>query len=347
MKIRIREFILASVSIGIILVSSCLHPLQLNCHAQTREPFHQAVYDALQEYKHLGEQEMSKFPRLANKSKNEHSQESIVLEGLAQKAYLIGHIEEAEEKLASALSLSENQQTRQFYAAVLIEEKKYLEALPNCIDISLEHHKPDDHMEMPHLVEYDSLSHLMLAYVLVQIGENRASAFAYNMARKRVEIQFKNEISRIPLERREKEIARIPRLRYPLPPLSIDPDKAERKTLLEATRTLFQFADTAAYFGIGRLTPKMIDDAYEDNPGSAQITFYKALKTGATLEKGIRQRLVAEQACQPFYLKAAYLAGEKSTLGKLALECLKYAKEAEIETRKTIKDAEDQGYKID
>ena len=338
MNYRTIKFFPTHITIGLLLAGYFLNSSQPACHSQTKETIQQKVYDGLKEYKRLSAQEMSKFRRLANKSTNEHTQESIALEGLAQKAYLLGHLEETEEKLASSLSLSESPQTRQFYVATLIEEKKYLEALPSCLDISLESHGYSSRLEIPAAVEYDSLSHLMLAYVLAQIGECKASAFAYNCARERVAIQMKLSIDRLPVERRDKEIASFPHYRFPLPPLSIDPDKADRKSLLEATRTLFLFAGKSSYFNIERLTPKMIDEAYEDNPNSSQVTFYKALRTSMTNENGLEQRLLAQRTCQPYYQKAADLAGAKTTLGKLALECLKHSKDVEIEILKTIEE---------
>lgn len=290
---------------------------------------------ALEEYKKQSEQAMSKFRRLANKATDPYVRISYF--GSAQVAYEEKNLGLAESFLTQELALNEKQYARLFYADVLIEEKKYLEALPSCLEISLEMHHDASSLNGEHAaVEYDSLTHLLLAYVLVQLGENRASAYAYNAARKFIEIGEKCELAKMAPERRDS--VAYP-LGYPLPSLSIDPDKADEKTLLEAIRPLFQFVRPNPLFppsGIGhQFALKMVDEAYDANPNSALIVFYKAQKVAGS-GSSPKKRLLANRASQPLYQRAADLAGAKTKLGMWALRILKKTKEGEIDAQKTI-----------
>ena len=301
---------------------------------QVRSMYYHEQSVALEEYKKQSEQAMSKFRRLANKVSDPYVRISYF--GSAQFAYDQGNLELAESFLTQELALNEDQYARLFYADVLIEEKKYLEALPSCLEISLEKHKDYSSLSGHVAVEYDSLTHLLLAYVLVQLGEYRASASAYNAARKFIEINEKCELAKMAPEMRD---AVVYPLGYPLPSLSIDPDKADEKTLLEAIRPLFQFVRPSPLFphrGIGhQFAMKMLDEAYDANPNSALIVFYKAQKVAGS-GSSPKKRLLANRASQPLYQRAADLAGAKTKLGMWALRMLKGTKRSEIEAQKTI-----------
>ena len=289
---------------------------------------------ALEEYKKQSEQAMSKFRRLANKATDPYVRISYFDSALV--AYKEKNLGLAESFLTQELALNEKQHARLFYADVLIEEKRYLEALPSCLEISLEKHDDTSTLSGHNAVEYCSLTHLMLAYVLVQLNENRASAYAYNVARKFIEINEKCELAKMAPEMRDSVV--YP-LGYPLPSLFIDPDKADEKTLLEAIRPLFQFVRPSASFpsfGIGHLFAlKMVDEAYDANPNSALIVFYKAQKVAGS-GSSPKKRLLANRASQPLYQRAADLAGAKTKLGMWALRILKKTKEGEIDAQKTI-----------
>ena len=235
--------------------------------------------------------------------------------------------------MTASLSLDENHHTRQLLGYVLIEEKKYLEALPSCVDASLEAHEKDRNGHPEGRPEYSSLSHLMLAHVLAQVGDIHTAAIAYNLARKWVEDELQRYIARIPEEKRQKVLVSDLHYSPPLPPLEIDPDKADRKSLIEATRLLFFKARGSIGTGASaeRLIYKMLDAAYEDNPRGAITNFYKGWIVGAPLKNnGLKGRMTACRNSQIFYQKAAEIAGAKSEMGKIALLALKQAKEAEI-----------------
>ena len=291
--------------------------------------------------------ELSKLPRPKKTPKGSYiGEEAPALAGGARIAFEKSNLAEAEEKLTASLSLNEDQHNRQIYALVLIEEKKYLEALPSCVDISLEEHEVSYRFFVPNSVEYSSLSHLMLAHVLAQVGDLHTATIEYNYVRSRIDSELKREIARIPEEQRQKTLAVDLRYSPPLPPLEIDPDKADRKFLIEATRILFIKAKGSGEDGTGtfRLVCKMIDAAYEDNPGSAITNYFKGWITLASGETGLKRRVADAKNCQVFYQKAVDVAGTKSELGKLASRSLQQAMEQEIGNQKRYEDALKNGY---
>lgn len=336
MKFNYKSLLKLAV-LSLISTSICVHFSLSLCQAQYREPRHQEWFDSMKKYKHDLGDDVNRLSRITNKSTERRNNESMDLDRAAFRAYKLGHLEEAEEKLATSLSLAETQESRQFYAFVLIEEQKYLEALPSCVDVALEGHEDDHRFVSPHSVEYNTLSHLMLAHVLAQVGDVRKSAIAYNFTRARLESDLKRDTERIPVDRRQKYIDTDLRYRLPLPPLQIDPDKADRKSLIEATRILFLKVNSGNFMADPkRFYHKMIDDAYADNPGSAELTYLKGWVTGETLDNGLKPQLAADKACQPFFAKAAEMAGPKTSLGKMALQCLKDAQESEIDMQKRV-----------
>ena len=336
MKFNYKSLLKIAV-LSLISTSICVHFSLSLCQAQVREPSRQERFDDLNKYKRDLGVALNRLPRVTNKSKERRNNESMDIDRAAFRAYKLEHLEEAEEKLATSLSLAETQESRQFYAFVLIEEKKYLEALPSCVDIALEEHEDDHRFVHQNTVEYDTLSHLMLAHVLAQIGDLRTAAIAYNFTRAKVEWYRKWELELMPLDQRQKFIDTDLSYRLPLPPLQIDPDKADRKSLIEATRILFLREKSGHFIADPRrFDHKMIDDAYADNTGSAELTYLKGWVTGETLDNGLKSQLAAAKASQPFFAKAAEMAGPKTSLGKMALQCLKVAQEDEIDTQRRV-----------
>ncbi len=254
------------------------------------------------EYKRMNAAEFDKLPRLTSKAHIETTgqaeREYRKTRGEGGKAYEEGHLEEAEEKMSTALSIWEDQDDRFNYGVTLIEEKKYLEALPTCVDLAFEEHFDMHRFQMPTSVEYFPITHLMLAHVLAQIGEVHTAAIVYNYARKLIDEGLKREIERIPEDKRQKAIALNAGYRLPLPPLKLDPEKTDRKTLLEATRVLFLKTQTKVFSGsTNRLAYKMIEDAYADNPDSAEMQFFKGWITQLPLKGGPREDLAVYKAC--------------------------------------------------
>ena len=293
------------------------------------------------EYKRINAAEFDKLPHLTSKahieSTGQAAKEYRKTRGEGGKAYEEGHLEEAEEKMSAALSIWEHPIDRFGFALTLIEEKKYLEALPSCVDLAFEEHIDLGTFRLPVTPEYTPVTHLMLAHVLAQIGEVHTAAIVYNYARKLIDEGLKREIERIPEDKRQKAIALNAGYRLPLPPLKLDPEKTDRKTLLEATRTLFLKPQGGYFtFSTNRLAYKMIEDAYADNPNSAEMQFFKGWITQLPLKGGPREDLAAYKACQPYFAKAAELAGTKSTLGKMALECLQQVKGAEVTQQQLV-----------
>ena len=87
--------------------------------------------------------EISLLPSINFKEKSfQFYKESVkcALEG--REAFTKGDLEEAESKLLSSLSYRENDMVRKDYALTLVEEKKYIEALPSCVEAALlDHYK--------------------------------------------------------------------------------------------------------------------------------------------------------------------------------------------------------------
>ena len=143
------------------------------------------------------------------------------------------------------------------------------------------------------------------------------------------------------------------KLRLPLPPLTIDPEKADQKSLIENSRILFMiisefyFDKTAqsnrAYYTIlpNRLAHKMIEEAYTGNPGSAVLTFYKGylefIKDMPTQET----QLVSVNKAEDWFRDAAAKAGVNSPLGKLSAEYIADAEKWRMYLEKAIKDRTD------
>ena len=303
----------------------------------------------LKEYKQKWAAEMSKLPRPTKAPKGGYiGTESLALANEGADASQHFNLALAEEKLASSLSLFENQHRRALYALVLLEEKKYNEALPSCVDISLEAHEknmaghPDDR------VEYSSISHLMLAYVLAQVGEVHTAAVAYNFARKWVDEEMKFQISRIPEDRRQQTVSTYLMYRLPMPPVEFDPEKADRKSLIEATRLLsfvvYGSHDVDSLSAVRRFTYSLIDAAYDDNTGSALTNFFKGIITSAPLTDGLKRRVTSARDCRVFYQKTIDIAGVKSEIGKLAQEAINKSKTAETESQKSYEEALKNGY---
>ena len=87
--------------------------------------------------------EISLLPTIKFKEKSfQFSVEAskCALEG--REAFTKGSLEEAESKLLASLSYQENDIVRLDYALTLVEEKKYIEALPSCVEAALlDHYK--------------------------------------------------------------------------------------------------------------------------------------------------------------------------------------------------------------
>ena len=87
-----------------------------------------------------------------------------------REAFTKNNLEEAETKLLASLNYREDDLVRKDYALALVEEKKYLEALPSCVEAALtDHYKVLDYNTR--FSEEAPLPLPTLAYALAQIGE--------------------------------------------------------------------------------------------------------------------------------------------------------------------------------
>lgn len=339
-------FFLLMMTLALCPLSSSPSIAQSDFEATTK--LHDELTSSLKDFNLKWASELDKLPRPKKTPKGSYiGKEAEQLANEGAGAFDEANLAEAEEKLTASLALDENQHHRQLLTLVLIAEKKYLEALPSSVDSALEPHVKDPNGHPEGRPEYDSISHLMLAHVLAQVGDIHTATIAYNFARKWVEDELQRIIARIPEEKRQKEMEIDLRYSYPLPPMEIDPDKADRKTLIEANRILFIKA-RGLYSGAkgrGRLMYQMIEAAYEDNPGGAITNFYKGFIVSVPLENhGLKGRVTSARDCQAYYQKAAEIAGAKSDLGKIALRVLKQAREVEITSQKTYNQAVIDGY---
>ena len=149
------------------------------------------------------------------------------------------------------------------------------------------------------------------------------------------------------------------KLRLPLPPLELDIEKTDRKTLIENCSILFfivsdmnyreeYFQQTVMkqhrrYDSILpiRLATRMMEDAYKANLDSAILNFYKGYlelnNSGITLEEGI-DSIKKEQ---PWYLSAIKIAGAGSKIGAISKEYYDASEIRRISFEKRIKERND------
>ena len=259
----------------------------------------------------------------------------LAREGL--EAFNSNSLEEAEVKLLASLSLWENDLVRKDYALVLVEEQKYLEALPSCVEAALcVHNEPSPNNEPRMPAEETPLPLPTLAYTLAQVGDLKMAANVYNFTRNKLAKDIKRNISMFSPKIKTDSMTVGGKLRLPLPPLTLDPEKTDRKALIENSRILFLII-SELYFdkdvqsnnsSLHRMLPnrlafKMIDEAYAANPESAILIFYKGYsEISREMPSQKTQELMLEsiKKAQEWFLSATTKAGANSPLGKLSAE---------------------------
>ena len=140
--------------------------------------------------------ELNAIPRLKVIAGETKNNDASVLEASGRNALALGNLDEAEVAFATSLSLQENGLSRLAYAMVLIEEKKYLEAIPSCAEVALVDRYQQTLNSNDRGVELRSAPHILLAYALAQIGEVKTAAIIYNYAVDRRMSEINLEIER-------------------------------------------------------------------------------------------------------------------------------------------------------
>ena len=294
---------------------------------------HSEHYRDLKDFKAKFGSELANLQGIAFKATSKQfSEEARKLVNETFKPFSENRLAEVEEKLQISLSLSEDQFARKDFALVLIEEKKYLEALPSCVDAALGEH--DSYLNPEFItVEGYALPLPMLSYALSQVGEIKQAAIVYNFTRMKLEKDIARNISQFRKNRKSDSMTINADLRLPLPPVSVDPEKVSRKALIENNRVLFfilcemdfnrtiQETSSHSIFMPNRAAFQMIEDAFKENPDSPVLSYMK----GYMLINEIKPKLdalIRIKMAKDFYQKAIKLSGEKAPLGKLAFESI-------------------------
>ena len=273
----------------------------------------------------------------------------IALEG--REAFTKNNLQEAEEKLLSSLSLMEDEFVRKDYALTLVEEKKYFEALPSCVEAAIVDHLFDQ-TAFARVEEYP-LPMPTLTYALAQADDVKTAAIVYNFTRNKLEKDIKRTISMLQDNKKSDCMTISEKLRLPLPLLSIIPEKTDRKTLIENSRILFVII-SERYFDVSvqsnrfhdmvlpnRLAFQMIEEAYAANPNSAELTFYKGYAETKKEMPTQEAKVESIKKAQEWFLSARTKAGTNSPLGKLSNEYIADAEKWRVALEKRIQERKD------
>ena len=260
--------------------------------------------------------ELSAIPHLTLLASATENHDAFVLAEQGRNALSLGNLEEAEGAFASSLSLRENGLNRLTYSEILIEEKKYLAALPSCAEVALVDHFNYTKYSMANSIELDSAPHILLAFVLAQIGDLKTSAIVYNYARSRCMATAERDIKVYKGWERERSINYRMKLSLPEIPKEFDPELATRPQLLQALRLLLCVGRR------GSLEASLIKDAYEIAPESPFVTYLRGITMVIKPKENMKERLARTKSGFPFIIKAVAIADPKSELGKLALKTL-------------------------
>ena len=270
----------------------------------------------------------------------------------AREAFTKNNLDEAEEKMRVSLGLGEDMFARRDFALILLEEKKFLEALPHCVDVALVDHNVVAESRVAPVEEF-TLPMPMLTYVLAQVGDLRQATLVYNYTRNKLEKDIKRNISHFPSSKKSDSMTIGEKLRLPLPPLAVDPDKADRKSLIENNRILFliiielyydkSVQSERLYDSIlpNRLAFQMIEEAYAANSESANLTFYKGYSEISKEMPSQEAKVDSIKKAQAWFRSAAAKAGINSPLGKLSAEYIADSEKLRIILEKLIQDRKD------
>ena len=320
---------------------------------ERRQEYDSKLVGELKEYKEKSATIYANLPTIANKA----SITSFFNEpdGLGFKAaadFKDNNLDGAEEKLKASLSLEENPVARMKLAIVLLEEGKWVEALPSCVDIALEDHTnhPMVLKNMLWSIEYQTLPHLLLAYALVKTGHFKQAEIAFQFAKKKVDKEYIRDFQSEPSMKVSDYNANLGGFRLPFYPKQAYEEKTDEKKLTEDIAILFTTYSAVIYKGdpnVGnptihayRLTKKMMEEAQVANPTSALMAFYKGLNYGRyewntiSEEDGVK----ISKDKQSWFIKAIDLARDSTPLGKLASVHLKEAQKNQARLEKIIED---------
>ena len=269
-----------------------------------------------------------------------------------REAFTKNSLEEAETKLFASLCLREDEFVRRDYALTLVEEKKYLEALPSCIDAALVNHMVIDESQSSRVHEYP-LPLPTLAYTLAQLGNVKMAAIVYNFTRMKLEKDIKRSISMFPSTKKADSMTIGEKLRLPLPPLSVDLEKVNQKSLIEDIRIIFLIITELNYdksyqqfkpnnlIMPNRLAFQMIEEAYVANPNSPELTFYKGYSEISKEMPSQEAKVESIKKAQEWFRSAATKAGINSPLGKLSAEYIADSEKLRIILEKLIQERKD------
>ena len=313
------------------------------------------IISELKEFKSKNAALFEDLPRITNKSHSAQLfKDADRLHYEANADFAKNQLEEAEEKLKTSLSMVEYPYVRRDLAIVLIEEGKYLEALPSCVDIALEEHINTQTLSTDlGSIEYQTMPHMLLAYALAKTGEFEKAALAYNFVRKKLEREYDRDFKNEPNFKKSDFIALRGGFRLPSFPSFADSEKPDVKKLVEDIQILFTIDCAMRYIGNSdiagptintyRLSKKMIDSAQASNSSSALMAFYKGYTLGRYgYDLTLEQQVELSNSVQTWFEKAARLAGPTTPLGKLALEHEVRAKKGQEGIKKLILDIKDE-----
>ena len=338
---------------AIITTSSTLHAQVQRDDLQIRKEESDEHRNDLTEFRFKFRALFASLPRVTLRETSfQLAKEALKTAEEGRVAFTKNNLEEAEAKLLASLSLREDDLVRKDYALTLVEEKKYLEALPNCVEAALiDHNRAAESYSLP--VEESPLPLPTLAFGLAQVGGLKQGVVVYNFTRMKLEKDIKRNIEMFRSNKKSDTMTISEKLRLPLPPLELDTEKTDRKTLIETSSILFfiiselYFDEIAQEFQTkneilpNRFAARIMEDAYKANPDSAILNFYKGYLELSKRVSLLDDIVVSIKKEQPWYLSAIKIAGAGSKIGAISKEYYDASEQRRILMEKLIKERND------